>query len=245
LSRTASDPQVARETEYYRANIGNVKSIDDFLKNDRLYRYALKAFGLDDVSYAKAFIKKVLKEGIDDRNAFANKLADPRYRDLAATFNFARNGEATTSTDAVKQTTVDRYVQLTLEQTAGAQNEGVRLALYFARKAPELRSTLGILADKALLKVAQTALRIPAATSAIDIDKQVEIYAKRVNVEDFKDPKKLEAFINRFTTLYELDNGSAANPASSPSSILVGGRASFGISASTLASIQSLKLGGL
>jgi len=244
LKQTASEPQIARETEYYRANIGNVKSIDDFLKNDRLYRYAMKAFGLDDMVYAKAFMKKVLKEGIDKNTTFANTLSDPRYRDFAKTFNFARDGEAATSTDDVKQKTVDRYVQLAMEQTAGTQNEGVRLALYFARKAPDLRSTLGILADKALLKVAQTALSIPAATATMDIDKQVEMYAKRINVEDFKDPRKLEAFISRFTTMWELEKGSAANPATSPAALLIGGQASYGISASTLASIQSLKLGG-
>ena len=36
-----------------------MKSIDDFMKDTRLYNYAMKAFGLDDMAYAKAFMRKV------------------------------------------------------------------------------------------------------------------------------------------------------------------------------------------
>ena len=52
LGTTAAKPQVARESEYYLANIGNVKSIDDFLADDRLFKYAMKAFGLGEMDYA-------------------------------------------------------------------------------------------------------------------------------------------------------------------------------------------------
>lgn len=244
LTRTAREPQVERETAYYLDNIGNIKSVDDFLKDDRIYRYALKAFGLSERAFAKAFFKKVLTEGIDQRSSFANRLADPRYRELVRTFNFARNGELATSTTDAQQGTVDRFVRQTLEENAGQQNEGVRLALYFSRKAPELQSTIGILADKALLKVVQTALNIPEATSLLDIDKQVELYSKRINVQDFQDPKKLSAFITRFTTLYELQNPRSTSSTLSPASLVVGGSGSFGVSSSVLASINNLKLGG-
>jgi len=42
LGITAAKPQVAREAAYYLANIGNVKSIDDFLANRRLFSFAMK-----------------------------------------------------------------------------------------------------------------------------------------------------------------------------------------------------------
>ena len=112
-----------------------MKSIDDFLADDRLFTYAMKAFGLGDMAYAKAFMRKVLEGGIDANESFANSLADKRYRDFAETFNFARYGEATTVFTRAGQGTVDNYVRQALEENAGAQNEGVRLALYFQRKA--------------------------------------------------------------------------------------------------------------
>ena len=143
LARTAEKPIVERETTYYRENIASVKSIDDFFADDRLYRYATEAFGLSDMSYAKAFIRKVLEEGVDERSSLANKLSDGRYREFAEAFNFARYGPATTSFSRTQEGTVDRYVQHTMEKDAGQQNEGVRLALYFKRKAGDIDSEIG------------------------------------------------------------------------------------------------------
>ena len=138
---------MARETAYYLDNIKNVKSIDDFLADDRVFAYAMKAFGLQDMTYAKAFMRKVLTEGIADSDSFANKLADKRYREFADTFNFAEFGTTTTIFDVTRQGTVDRYVRQTLEEDAGGKDEGVRLALYFERKAADLTSPFSILAD--------------------------------------------------------------------------------------------------
>ena len=57
---------VDRETKYYLENISKVKTIDEFVKDDRLFRYAMKAHGLEDMAYAKAFMVKALKEGVAD-----------------------------------------------------------------------------------------------------------------------------------------------------------------------------------
>lgn len=241
LGNVAKQPAVARETEYYLANIGNVKSIDDFMADDRLYRYAMKAFGLQDMAYAKAFVRKALTEGILNPDSFANRLTDPRYRELVATFNFARHGEATTDFQATRQGVVDRHMRQSLEEDAGKQNEGVRLALYFERKVSGIESAFNILGDPALLKVAQIALGLPATMSLVDIDRQAEMITDRLDLEDLSDPDKLKKFLNRFTTLWETQN-----PAAAPTtpSILIGQPAPIGIGASLLAALQNLRLGG-
>ncbi|MBB4006982.1 DUF1217 domain-containing protein [Allorhizobium taibaishanense] len=89
LKRVAQEPEVARELKYYQDNIGKVKTVDDFMKDDRLYTYAMKAHGLEDMTYAKAFMKKVLESDLNDENSYANKLADDRYRNFARSFNFS------------------------------------------------------------------------------------------------------------------------------------------------------------
>jgi Protein of unknown function (DUF1217) len=241
LARTASQPQVARESEDYLAKIEDIKSVDDFLKNDRVYRYAMKAHGLEDMIYAKAFMKKVLTEGLTNPDSFANTLSDSRYREFAKVFDFAANGETTTIFEAAKQGTVERYIRQTLEQQAGEQNEGVRLALYFARKAPQISSTLSILADKALITVVQTALGIPAQTSLLDLDKQVDLLSKRIDIADFKDPEKLDRFITRFTALWEQNNPSSTQN-SNP--LAIAQPVEIGIGVDLLSSLQNLKLGG-
>jgi hypothetical protein len=241
LASTAKKPQVARETEYYLANIGNVKSIDDLLADDKLFRYAMKAWGLEDMSYAKAFMRKVLTEGIDSSKAFANTLSDTRYKEFAEAFNFQRYGDVATVFNSAQQGTVDRYMRQTVEQEAGSQNEGVRLALYFERKASSITSPLSILADKALLKTVQTALGLPATMSLLDIDRQAQMIADRIDVTDFQDPKKVQAFLTRFTARYDVENSTAAQ--TNPALVLLQ-PVEASINTNLLSSLQSLKLGG-
>ncbi len=241
LSTTAQDPQVARETSYYKQAIVNVKSIDDFLADDRVFAYAMRAHGLEDMTYAKAFMRMVLEEGIDERDSFANTLTDRRYREFAEVFNFVRYGDTTTAFTRTQQGTVDRYLRQSLEISAGRENEGVRLALYFERRAGDIDTPIDILADRALLTVVQTALGIAPATSALDIDKQVEQLSHRLDVADFKDPQKLSAFLERFTTLWDV-----SNPRSAPQvpNVLATQPLEFGINANLLASLQGLKPAG-
>lgn len=242
LERTAQQPTVARLTERYLEKIESVKSIDQFLADDDVFRYAMKAFGLEEMTYAKAFMRKVLTEGVATSDTFANSLADPRYKEFAKTFNFAEFGDTTTVFDRTRQGTVDRYVRQTLEENAGDQGEGVRLALYFARKAPEVDDVFELLGDRALLTVVQTALSIPAASSALNIDKQAAAISERLDLEDFSDPEKLDKFLNRFSTLWDI-----ANPTSSSAivpNISIGRPTIIGISADLLQSLQGLRIGG-
>jgi len=206
LKRTSEQPVVQRESAYYLETIKTIKSVDEFLNNDRVFKYAMKSFGLQEMDYAKAFMRKVLTEGIDNPQSFANKLTDRRYAEFAETFNFARYTTGTTVFERTRQGTVDRYVRQDLEMTAGASNEGVRLALYFQRKAASAETPYHLMADKALLKVTQIALGIPASASSMDIDRQAEMITKKLDMEDLKDPAKLDKFIGRFTTLWEIEN---------------------------------------
>ncbi|HXV30713.1 MAG TPA: DUF1217 domain-containing protein [Sinorhizobium sp.] len=240
LERVSEQPDVARETEYYLAKIGSVKTIDDFFADDRLYNYAMKAHGLEDMAYAKAFMRKLLTEGIDSEDAFANKLADNRYKALVESLNFARHGEAATSFDRAQKGVVDKYTRETLEQNAGEENTGVRLALYFERMAPTLTSAYEILADEALAQVVRTVLQLPDEFAAADVDRQAETFEEAIDLKDFQDPAKLSAFLDRFTALWEINNSSDNYD---PLAVF-GSSSGYGISTDLLLSINNLKLGG-
>ena len=195
------------------------------------------------MAYAKAFIRKVLEGGVEDKNSFANKLSDPRYRELAKVFDFQSYGSTTTSLQQTRQGTVDRYVRQVFEEQQGNQNENVRLALYFERKASSLTNAFEILADPALLKVVQTALGIPSSTSMMPIDKQAAMISKRLDFDSLKSPEGVKKFLLRFTALADI--GTAQSAGSGALSILVGPPASAGMSTDVLFSIQNLRLGGL
>ncbi|MFI4995051.1 MAG: DUF1217 domain-containing protein [Hyphomicrobiales bacterium] len=243
LASTAAEPVVSNETQYYLANIGKVKTVDDFLNNYRLFSYAMKAFGLEDMNYAKGMMRQVLTGGITDPKSLANTLTDPRYKAFATAFDFAAKGAAATSATSAQSGTVSQYVRQTMENDAGTQNDGVRLALYFQRMAPAIKTPLDILADPALLKVVQTVLNIPAASSLQDIDVQANTISNEMNVADLQDPTKLTAFIQRFTAIYDLNN-SAANAQTQPANALLVGQGLAGISTDLLTSLQGFKLGG-
>ncbi|MGI6851739.1 DUF1217 domain-containing protein [Mesorhizobium sp. 1B3] len=357
IDRIEAQPMIKRETEYYLANIGKVKSIDEFLKNDRLFRYAMKAHGLEDMAYAKAFMRKALEGGISDQNSFANKLTDKRYAEFVRTYNFAdfggdatsynvtnqgtvarytlwaaqagvepdnpvlkehnayfaanigkvksikefvendqlfeyamkaygladkiadkdlmiemleggvddpkspanvdpderfkefvsvfnfvRNGEKTTNEVAAQQPAVDKYMRQTLEEDAGQQNEGVRLALYFTRNASKITGPFDVLADKALATVVRTALGLPDSIASADIDRQAKMLEDRIDFTDFQDPAKLEKFMARFTALWEIKNPTSTALSSVAS--LISQPSSQGISIDALMTLQRVKFGG-
>lgn len=108
LSRVSQQNLVARQTEYYKENIGKVTSVDEFLDDYQLYNYAMDAFGLSEMSYAKAFMKQVLESDLNDSNSFANKLTDTRYRQFAEAFNFS-TPTTTLQSDAQLETMIGLY----------------------------------------------------------------------------------------------------------------------------------------
>ena len=238
LDRVEAEPMVQRETEYYLENIEKVKSIDQLMKDDRLFRYAMKAHGLKDMTYARAFMVKAMKEGLDDPESFANKLTDKRYAEFVETFNFARHGDTATIFTRARQGTVDKFLRQTLEENAGQQNEGVRLALYFERKASTITHFYDVLADPALSKVVRTALALPESFASADIDKQVKLFEEKLDIEDFKDPEKLGEFLKRFTSLWEVNNPSAPQTATISALFT---QPEYGVSTNLLLAMQSMK----
>lgn len=115
LDRVSKQPEVARDNQYYDDNIGKVKTVDEFVDNYRLFSYAMKAYGLEDMTYAKAFMKKVLNSDLNDDNSFANKLADDRYRKFAQAFRFSTE-TAATQTSSQTDDVIAHYKQTIQDQ---------------------------------------------------------------------------------------------------------------------------------
>lgn len=227
------------ETDYYLENIVDVKSIDDLLTDDRLFTYAVKAFGLLDKISDKPFIRQVLEGGIDDPESFANKLTDKRFVALAESFDFMGHGETATTYNPAQAPAVQRYMRQTLEEDAGSQNEGVRLALYFARKASSIETAYSILSDPALAQVVRTVLGLPDSLAAADIDRQAAMIEDRLDLADFQDPEALGKFITRFTAMWEISHPSEARL--SPVAVLFSQPVEAGISTDILLTLQRMK----
>jgi len=221
-----------------------VKSVTDLLADNRIVKFILTAKGIDPTKVTTDYLKKIFASNLDDPKSFANTQTDTRFRDLAASFNFDSSGNVVRPTQTSGQTRADlittnaNYLQQTLEENAGADSDGVRLALYFKRMAPNFKTAYDILADPALVQVFQTAFSLPSSMSSMDVTRQADVVNAKLNLKDLQDPAKLEKFITRFTALYDLanDSGGTTNAAAS---ILSGSTA--GISADSLYTLSQLK----
>jgi hypothetical protein len=235
------------ESEYYGQAIQTIESVDDLLADKRLVAYLAKAHGFEGENISNQVLRQALTADPYDLKSFVNQGSNTRFRELAGSFNFGADGAVKRVPLGVVQDpnalleTQDLYVRQTIELRAGEQNQGVRLALYFQRKASTIQSAYSILADKALIEVALTALGMPDSVAQTDTDALAKMLERRLDFADFKDPKKLEKFLARFTALYDLDNQQAV--ASSPATTLFQQQDSGGIMGSAmLASLQSLKV---
>jgi len=152
LTREASLKAVSREAEYYKASIGSVKSVDDLLKNTRIYTYAMKAYGLEDMTYAKAFMRKVLESDLTDANSFVRKLSDTRFLTFAEAFNFSTDGTIkvadVVAQDSVhEEETIGLYSDRRIKQGATLATE----AEYFRNKMATITSVDDLIGNSRLL----------------------------------------------------------------------------------------------
>jgi Protein of unknown function (DUF1217) len=230
---------IQSETAYYLANITKVKSVDDLMADSRLYNFALSAYGLNPATEKRDLIQSVLVGGIRDPNSVANKLTNKAYAGLAAAFNFEQYGETATTNNPAQQATVDKYLRQTLEENAGDTNQGVRLALYFERKAPTITSWYSVLADTALASVVRTALGLPDSFATANIDKQAQLFEQKLNLSDFTDPTKLGKFLTRFTSMWEINNPTSS--AVTSVSVLFAQPTSVGISTDLMMAMLKLR----
>lgn len=207
------------EVDYFSKGMAKVKSLDDFLADDRLTGLVLTANGLDPKDYDKATLKKIFTSDPEDEKSYLNTEADAKFKDIVADFNFDKDGDltrdkvGTIQDKAATDRTQKLYLQQTLETQEGETNDGVRLALYFQRKAPDITSIYTILGDKALYQVVTTAYSLPAQISSMDVDKQVDLLNRFVSLDDLQDPKKVDKLLRRFTAMYDVQNNTQQSPA--------------------------------
>jgi hypothetical protein len=240
LANVASEPTVQRATQNFKQNIGSIQSASQLVNNSNLYNYVMTAFGLSDMTNAKALITKVL-EGGTGNGSFAASLNDPRYIALASAFDFKTNGAATTSNATTIATTISNFNEQTLENNTAQENPGAQMALYFQRMAPNITSAFDILGDKTLLKTVETAFDLPTTLSLEPIDVQAKQISQKLDISQLQNPKFLQNFLTRFTASFDASNSGTSSSAPPANALLA---TSPGISSDLLLSLANLKLGG-
>jgi hypothetical protein len=176
LNTVASQSTVARDTKYYQENIGKVTTADEFVDDYRLYTYAMTAYGLGDMTYGKAFMKKVLDSDLTDPSSFANSLTDKRYASFAASFNFTTSN-ATAQTSVQEDTLVKAY-----QDSFDAEENDIQSEIdYYNKKIGSVTNVDQLLSDSRLRTYVLDSF-------GLDPDYTSKTYLKQVLTSDSDDP---------------------------------------------------------
>lgn len=214
--------QAEKDATSYQEAIAGIDSVSDLLANRKMVDFILVAKGLEPGKVSTEFLKKIFASDLNNPKSFANTQSDPRFAEIAASFNFDSKGNVARlpmmgpqKQDQFRETQAN-YLQQSLEQQQGDTNPGVRLALYFQRKAGEITSAYDILADKALSEVFRTTFNLPDSMAAMPIDQQAKFVDKFMKIKDLSDPAKVAKLLNRFSAMYDVKNNQSTGQAQSP-----------------------------
>jgi hypothetical protein len=237
--------QATQDATDYQGAIAGIESVSDLLANRPMVDLILLAKGLDPRKVSTDFLTKIFASDLNNPKSFANTQSDPRYAEIVASFNFDSKGDVARlpmmgpqKRDQFRETQ-SNYLEQSLEQQQGDTNPGVRLALYFQRKAGDITSAYDILADKALSEVFRTTFDLPDAMAAMPIDQQAKFVDRFMKIKDLSDPAKVEKLLNRFSAMYDIRNSQSTGQGQSPLLNLFQGSSS-GISDATYLAIAKL-----
>ena len=213
-------PEIKRDEDYFRANIGKINTAEELVKDRRLLKVALGAFGLDADLNNKAFIQKVLKDGTLNADGLSSKLADKQYQKLSAAFGFGDFAMPRSKLSDFPEKIITAYRARQFEAAVGNQDGDLRLALNAQRELATLATKsstepvkwLGILGNSALKQVFTKALGLPASIGSVDLDQQMQVFQDRAQaafgdktVSQFTDPAKVESLVRRFLVRAQAD----------------------------------------
>lgn len=201
---TRAEPVARREIEAFRARIGRIGTVDALVKDQPVYSFVMKAFGLEQEIFAKAMMKRILTADPADKASLVNRLTDARYREINKVLGFETDGSvgrADFGSAAWTEALVDRYVTQRMIDGQMEENPAVGLALDFQRKADGMTSWYKVLADKNMASFIRTALGLPDSVAQGSIDGQAKMLEQRLKIEDLQDPAARKKLVRQFAAI--------------------------------------------
>jgi len=214
----ASSPEIQRNIAYFNDTIGDIGSAEELVADRRLLGVVLGAYGLGDEIDKRAFIRRILEDGVDTPGTLGNRLNNQAYKDMARDLKFDTDGPRTMPV-ALREKTVSNYLEQSFEISVGEQSESLRLALDFKRRAAEVsdRGWFALMGDTPARTLLETALGLPSDIGSIEIDKQRELFEERAlrvlgtrDAESLSDPAIIDKLVSRYLVLDEAASGPSA-----------------------------------
>lgn len=232
--------QVRSDVSYVQQKLSAGAGAEELLKDAKLRGIVLAAFDLGDRAADTKYLRQVLESNPSDSNSFAVK-AGAKETALAVSFSLNNTGTMRRGSPPFIKDIVSRYERMSFEVSAGNTNEALRLGLYFERKAGSISNWYSVLADKALSQVVRTAFGLPEEVARADIDRQVGMLEKRLDIKKLKDPTEVKRLVEKFMMMWDVQGNGAVGTGTSPVLQLFSGRST--INADTLMAAVTLPRG--
>ena len=225
ITQTAAEPQVARDIATFRAAVASAKSPAQLLQNPTVLKVILTANGLGDQTSYTALAQKALLSDTSDTSSLADQLPNTSWKAAASTLDFAKSGLSVIQDSSVLDTIANGYAEVLWRQSLDTTTPGLSNALTFRSEASTVTSADQILADPSLRSVVLGALGIPPQIAYQDIGAQEQAITNRLDISQFKDPK----FVEQFAQRYLIQNNTSSDSTSATNSVL----SSYGFASSS------------
>ena len=204
------------DAAYFRSKAATITKPEDFIKDYRLLKFALTAYGMETQLQYPYRIKTVLLDDPDNASALVNKMSDPGYRTLNSAFNFFKGGVAKLKDAAFLDSVVKKYNEASYEKSLGDANPAITDALYFQRTIGSMKNGYQIIGDPILFSVVKTAFNIPNAAAAGNVASLKKVVEKNFPLSKVNDTAFIKKVVDRFLALKDVE----ANQTSSSSPML-------------------------
>ncbi len=188
LSQFRKSPNIQRQIDNFVEKFRNFESVEELVNDYQVMGVVLSAFQLEEEINFTARNQKIIEQplvGDEAADSLVNQLIDPRYRELAETFDYQTRGNNVFISSRVQDEIIDRFVINEFEKSLGENNPGLREAAYFSRTVGDFTNTFQLLSNRALRTVIDTGLGLPPEFAQADLDQQVRLIEGRLDVEDF------------------------------------------------------------
>ncbi len=234
LKASSDSAQVRNDREYMAAKLSKPITTEEFVKDSRLLRVTMTAFGLGGEEWKKGFVNKVLKEVQDPESTFLKRLNNAKYTAFAEALSPV-DGVISVSADTITEI-AEQFNAESFETAVGDVDENMRLSLNYKTEIGKLAKSTSsdeailykILGDTPVFTVVQQALNLPSEMTNLEIEQQANILKQKLQsalgiqkMSELSSSDKIDKMITRYHAMVSIaENASVTSPAATALTLL-------------------------
>lgn len=203
--RLSKSAVVQSEVAYFKNKVARIENVEEFLKDPRLMRFALKAYNLEDQLQYPARIKQIMKDDATNAASLVRRMTSPGYREINAGFDFFNSGVTKVKSESFQAELISRYYTASNEQQMSELNPDLADALYFERMIGKARNGYEVIGDPILFGVVRKALNLPAAASTAKIEQLKKVIESKLDFTRLGDTAYVKKLAERFLILKDVE----------------------------------------